>query len=99
MPARYILSPEALDDLQGIWDFIGADNPDAADRVVDELFAAFQQLAELPGQGHTRRDLTERDVRFWPVRSYLVVYGDSTDPLQIVAILHGARDIPSIIGG
>ena len=94
----YVLSPEALQDLQGIWDFIAADNPNAANRVVDELFQAFQQLAERPGQGHTRRDLTQRDVRFWPVRSYLVVYREHMEPLEVVGILHGARDIPSIIG-
>ena len=64
---------------------------------MDELFEAFEHLAEWPGSGHTRRDLTQRDVRFWPVRSYLVVYREKA-PLQIVAILHGARDIPSIIG-
>ena len=96
--ARYVLSPEALRDIQGIWDYIAIDSPDAADRVVDELFEAFEQLAARPGLGHTRRDLTRRDVRFWPVRSYLVVYAEGHGTLQIVAILHGARDIPSIIG-
>lgn len=75
--ASYELSPEALRDLQGVWDFIANDSPDAADRVIDELFQAFQHLAEWPRQGHTRRDLTQRDVRFWPVRSYLIVYRES----------------------
>jgi plasmid stabilization system protein ParE len=55
-------------------------------------------LAKWPGSGHTRHDLTQIDVRFWPVRSYLVVYREKPLPLQIVSILHGARDIPSIIG-
>ena len=47
--------------------------------------------------GHTRRDVTERDVQFWPVGSYLVVYAKLLDKLQIVAVLHGARDIPEVI--
>lgn len=95
---KYTLSLKALNHLQSIWNFIAADNPVAADRIVDELFAAFERLAEWPGIGHTRSDLTQRDVRFWPVRSYLVVYREKPLPLQIVAILHGAQDIPSIIG-
>jgi plasmid stabilization system protein ParE len=74
------------------------DSPQAADRVTSELFEAFQQLAAWPGMGHTRRDLTERDVRFLAVGSYLVVYREHPLPLQIVAVLHGARDVPSIIG-
>jgi len=71
--AEYLLSPEALEDLQSIRDFIALDSPTGADKVLDELFAAFDQLAEWPGQGHTRPDLTPRKVRFWPVGSYLVV--------------------------
>ncbi|HKR95204.1 MAG TPA: type II toxin-antitoxin system RelE/ParE family toxin [Candidatus Angelobacter sp.] len=57
-----------------------------------------KRLAEWPGIGHTRSDLTQVDVRFWTVRSYLIVYREKPLPVQIVAILHGARDIPSIIG-
>ena len=95
---EYVLSPEALSDLQNIWDFIATENPAAANQMVDELFNAFQHLAEWPGSGHTRHDLTQKNVRFWPVRSYLLVYREKPLPLQIVAILHGSRDIPSIIG-
>jgi plasmid stabilization system protein ParE len=94
--AEYVLSPEALIDLQGIWDFI--DNPDAADRTINELYAAFEYLAEWPGSGHTRRDLTPSAVRFWPVGSYLVLYREKSIPLQIVTVVHGARDISALLG-
>jgi plasmid stabilization system protein ParE len=93
----YLLSPGALGDLQGIWDFIASDNVGSADRVLDELFDAFEKLAQWPRQGHTRSDLTNRHVRFWPVDSYLVVYREDPAPLQIVAVLHGARDIPRVM--
>jgi plasmid stabilization system protein ParE len=94
---QYILSPKALKHLQDIWGFIASENPQAADRLIDELSAAFEYLAEWPGSGHSRPDLTLEDLRFWPVRSYLVVYREKSVPLQIVAIFHGARDIPSIL--
>ena len=51
----------------------------------------------MAGSGHSRPDLTTKDVRFWPVRSYLVIYRE-TVPLEIVTILHGARDIHSFLG-
>jgi antitoxin ParD1/3/4/toxin ParE1/3/4 len=92
--AEYVLSPEALNDLQNVWDFIAADNPEAANRMVDELFAAFERLAEWPGSGHTRRDLTPRDVRFWPVRSYLVVYREKPLPLQLSRYYMGHATSP-----
>lgn len=53
-------------------------------------------LAERPRMGHTRSDLTQRDVRFWPVGSYLIVYRVGT-VLQMVAVLHGARDVTEVI--
>ena len=93
----FLLSPEAMEDLESISDFIAADDPGAADRMIDEFFAAFDQLAAWPRSGHVRPDLTNRDVRFWPVRSYLVVYRDLRDKVQIVAILHAARDIPTVL--
>lgn len=96
MPA-YLLSPDALQDLQDIWDFVAADNAVAADQLEDEFFSAFEKLAQHPRMGHTRSDVTERDVRFWPAGSYLVVYREGTTALQVLAILHGARDIPEVI--
>jgi toxin ParE1/3/4 len=91
------ISPEALSDLQSIYDFIAADAVDAADRMIEELFAAFDHLAAWPGSGHLRADLTSRHVRFWPVPPYLVVYREHSDGVQIVAVLHGSRDVPSAL--
>lgn len=95
--AAYVLSPEALQDLQDIWDFIASDNVTAADKLENELFEAFERLAKRPRMGHTRPDLTKRDVRFWPVGSYLVVYRSAPTALQVVAVLHGARDVAEVI--
>jgi toxin ParE1/3/4 len=93
----YVLSPEVLQDLQDIWDFIASDNPVAADKLEDEFFEAFEMLAKHPRMGHVRSDLTPRDVRFWPVGEYLIVYRSFPAPLQVVAVLHGARDVAEVI--
>jgi plasmid stabilization system protein ParE len=93
----YELSPEALDDLQLIQDFIAVDNAEAAERLIDQFFEAFEQLAAWPKTGHARADLTSKSVRFWPVGAYLVVYREYSNSIQIVAVLHGARDVPSIL--
>jgi len=53
-------------------------------------------LAQNPRLGHKRPDLTDEPVLFWPVRRwYLVIYQRETKPLQVVRILHGARDASS----
>ncbi len=93
----YVLSPDALQDLQDIWDFVAFDNTNAADHLEDEFFEAFEKLARQPRMGHTRPDITERDVRFSPARSYLIVYRERPAALQVLAVLHGSRDVPEVM--
>ena len=94
---EYQISPAALEDIQAILNYVRADSPDAAEQVEEEFFAAFDQLAQWPEMGHTRPDLTDKAVRFWPVGSYLLVYQFTRNMLQMVAVPHGARDIPPVI--
>jgi plasmid stabilization system protein ParE len=97
---RFILAAEARADLRDISDVIRQDSPAAAKRVRDALRAAMRRLAEMPGMGHVREDLVEVDsaLRFWPVYSYVIVYRAETNPLEIVRVLHGARDVRAILG-
>ena len=90
----YEFSPEARDDLQEIWMYIADDNHVAADKLETDIYKACEMLAENPLLGHQRPDLTDEPVLFWPVRGhYLVIYLRKTQPLKIVRILHGSRDI------
>ena len=91
------LSPQAFQDIDEIWEFIAQDNLDAADRVRDEIFQAFEKLAEMPEVGHLREDLAKEPLRFWPVYSYLIIYRPDSQPLEIVRVLHGARDIKNLL--
>ena len=74
MMERYGLSPEAVEDLLKIQDFISLDSPAAAKRVIDQLFVAFDHLARWPDTGHSGADLTSKPVLFWPMNSYLIDY-------------------------
>lgn len=97
---KYQLTPEAVSDLFEIWNFISQDNPEAADRVEQAVFRACDLLADSPLAGHVRKDLTTAPVRFWvvhPYSKYLIVYDPGKKPLQIIRILHGARDLPSVL--
>ena len=60
----YDFHPEARLDIDEIWEFIGADNLDAADRLMTEIFVAVRALVPFPHQGHRRPDLTSRPLRF-----------------------------------
>ena len=86
----YRLSPQAKAHLNEIrsW-YLEQQTPSGARTVARELREGFRLLGRNPDIGHSREDLTDKTLRFWPVRSFLVVYRPSTRPLEIVAVLHG----------
>lgn len=99
MKRRYVLAPEAARDLAGIWKYLKKESGAAtADRVESVLREKLVFLSEFPGAGHSRRDLTTAEVRFFAVYSFLIVYRPETKPLQVVSILHGRRDVEAILG-
>jgi plasmid stabilization system protein ParE len=93
----YLVSPEANSDIFEIWRWIARDSVELADRVDAELYEMFEALARMPGQGHRREDLTSRPVLFFPLYSYLIVYQPDVDPIRILAVLRGTRNVKRIL--
>lgn len=79
-------------DLAGIWEHISPYSMKGASRIIREIYATFDILADTPGVGRIRPDLGA-DLRSFPVAGYLIVYSHSVSTLRIVRILHAARDI------
>jgi antitoxin ParD1/3/4/toxin ParE1/3/4 len=90
MKSRYLLAPQAAADLVEIWRYV---KEHASSTMANRIEAAIRErmafLARTPGAGHRRKDLTEEDVKFFPVYSYLIVYRAETEPLQIVSFFTG----------
>jgi len=98
--SRYRFTPQAARDLCDVWSFIAQDNPDAADRVEAAVYRACDLLAESRLAGQVRKDLTPLPLRFWvvhPYPNYLIVYDPESKPLHVIRILHGARNVPSVL--
>lgn len=93
----YVVSPGAEDDLKQIWRYLlGEAGLAVANRIQGELVEAFEVLADLPGGGHRRPDLTSHDVLFSSVYQYMIVYRRAKT-VEIVAVLHGKRDIKRLL--
>ena len=83
-----------------IGDFVAESSVEAALKIYDALEEAFALLAQNPAIGHLREDLTDRPVKFWPVFSYYVIYDPaSSNPLEILSVVHGARDVARLLTG
>lgn len=94
--SEFVLHPDAVKDLEEIWEYVAGDNLSAADQVREEIYDAIQSLVPFPYVGHTRPDLTSRPLRFQTVCDYVIAYAPDEKPLAVIAVLHGRRN-PRVI--
>jgi toxin ParE1/3/4 len=86
---------QAEEDLIEIWIYIAQDNPGAADRVLDDIEERFHALADNPLMGRLRPDIAP-ELRYFSAGKYLILYRTVPDGVQIVRVIHGARDLPHL---
>ena len=85
-------------DLPTIYGHIAADNPAAAEDVLDAVEQTFQQIAQHPNSGvaYPTRNPKLRDLRMVPIRGfsdYLVFYRAEATSVRILYVTHGARNL------
>lgn len=78
-------------DLDEIVRYIGVRSPSAAARLVDRIEAECWRLARNPSVGQPRPDLAP-GVRFFPIGNYLIFYREWEEGIQVLRVIHGARD-------
>ena len=93
MKQLFVLTPEAKNDLKEILLDIAEDSPDTAERLRSEFYEGLQSLGRSPGIGHYPEELLSRKYRFWNFYSYVVAYVWEAKPIQVVSVVHGARDL------
>ena len=98
MLKSFVLTPLASRDLIEIWEYLAQDSVEIADQALSNLEKAMRRLARQPGIGHLREDLADRRHRFFLVHSYLIVHRAATKPLQVIRVLHAARDVQALLG-
>ncbi len=72
--AGYSFHPDALFDLNEIWEYVSADNLAAAERLIAEILESIEALVASPNRGRRRPHLTSQPLRFIVVREYLIAY-------------------------
>jgi toxin ParE1/3/4 len=84
--------PRAKSDLVEIWDYIAEDSETRADDFIDRIDQKFRTLAQRPGIGRLRDELAA-EVRSFPVGRYVIFYRPRSNGVEIVRVLHSARDL------
>lgn len=102
MNSRILIRPKARADLDDTAEYIARENPTAADRFLTAAGDAFKQLLATSGLGRVREYLDPRlkDLRSWRIRGFenwLVFYRPTDDGIEVIRVLHGARDLASLL--
>ncbi len=92
------LLPDALDDLREIAAYIATEwSEDRAAQVLTDLLNALDRIGDMPTIGHFRPDLDDKGRRFYRVHRFLIIYDAEARPPRIMRILHGHRNVKSIL--
>jgi toxin ParE1/3/4 len=100
---RVIKKPQAISDLMDHFTVIARDKFRPALRFLKVAEDSFDRLAAMPTIGTKWESPLAhlQDVRFYPMpsgfRNYLVFYRETEDGIEVIAVLHGARDLEHVI--
>lgn len=103
MARRLVRRRAAEEDVAEQLAYIAADRPAVAHRYAIALEGAFDRIREVPEVGFLRsygaRGL--HAVRVWPVpgfRRFLIFYRVNPKTVEVIRVLHSARDVPRVLG-
>jgi toxin ParE1/3/4 len=88
--------PKAKSDLQSAVRYIAADSKKSARRLAASIRENCAKLGETPGLGVPKAELGP-NVRMLVVGTYLVFYETDANSVEILRIMHGARDWQEIL--
>lgn len=87
------ISPAARHDLSDIWEFVSRDSETAATRLVQSFYQQCVVLTRMPNLGRNRSQDLGNGLRSFPVGSYVIYYRYDSKKLEMVRVIHSARDI------
>jgi toxin ParE1/3/4 len=90
-------APRARRDLIGLWQYYAVRNPDAADRLIDEVERVALLLSDSPMMGVRRSELGRGVRTFAAARIFVVAYRVLEDGVDIPAVVHHARDVRRVL--
>lgn len=94
----YEISSAARVDLLHVWNYLAENTSfDLADRILRDIQNAIEKVAKSPGLGHQRPDLAKREVRFYRIHSWLIVFRVVDKRIHVLRVLHASRDIKSLL--
>jgi toxin ParE1/3/4 len=102
MSRKIHFAPRVRTDIIRIYNYIAERSPQSAERVVQAIRRSMDDLAEMPGVGRaweSTRALLQgmRVTTVRRYRNYLIFFRPEKDRVEIFRVVHGARELDSIV--
>lgn len=91
-------SPEAIEDIESIAEYIARDSEYYARAVVTEILSVSRRIREYPLIGRIVPEIGVDRVRERFAYSYRLVYRIEPERILIVAVIHGKRQLENLSG-
>jgi toxin ParE1/3/4 len=95
---QYIISPEAIRDLDDITSYFAERNVDKGDRLLDEFTKKCRYLTQFPLMGRCYFEVRPY-LRGIPMQNYIIFYRILENGIEIMHVVRGDRDIEAIFEG
>lgn len=90
--ARVTWTPQAIEDVDAICEFIARDAPRTAKRFGQRIFAAVEPLRRFPLSGQIVPEFRREDLREIHLKRYRIIYRVyDEETLEILTVYHGSR--------
>lgn len=96
-PSQVVISAPASADIRGSLEYLAVRSETAADRFLDSVGSTAHWLSRVPGAGHESVVPGLRQIRVQGFPNHLLVYRLVGDTLEVVRVVHGARDLPTVL--
>lgn len=91
MAVQVVWSPQALEDLELIAEYIARDSAHYAKSVVRDMIALARSLVQFPNRGRIVPETDDPAVRERFLHSYRLIYQVEHAQIRIIAVIHGHR--------
>lgn len=102
MTHRILITPLANQDIDAHVNYLRVYNEKAAFRLFDSIRLTLTQIAKIPkiGVSYSLQNSRLAGLRKWPIKdfsNYIIFYLEKPEQIEVVRILHGARDIRFVL--
>ncbi len=94
---KVVWTRNAIEHLASIYGYIAANSPGYARRMVDKITRRSMQIADMPFSGRKVPEYEAEDIRELIEYPYRVIYRIKAGQIDVLAVIHGARQLPDDI--